>query len=370
MTSYRFLLLSVLLGVCALHQSADAHSELTVVGVNGGFSQRVRYMYNYTNGIVDSSSKRKTETINFDKKGRVVTILRYNSTGAVESIEVHNYTGKLPDDNYTNPYFSTKPREVTIYSNIRGKFSETMFIWYNSTGKVIGRLRHRSYLNNKGQEIKQLESHAITTASDSFYLRSTSAYNAQGELIEFINYSPDSSVSTKELLHYTKGLLTETIKYSSSKYNGKRMYSYDKRRRLVSEVAYNFQDSVVEKVTSIHKKNEKITETVYFKRDNSPQTTPVVSYHRNVSYYDHKGHIIEWTDSDSSGTITKRNLWKYDLRGNKIAFTCACYPVIPFCCLKTPTEEWRYDTYSNCIEEIVYDISNKPMYKTEFVYSR
>jgi hypothetical protein len=370
MTSYRFLLLSVLLGVCALHQSADAHSELTVVGVNGGFSQRVRYVYNYTNGIVDSSSKRKTETIHFDKKGRVATILRYNSTGAVESIEVHNYTGKLPDDHYTHPYFNTKPREVTIFSTIRGKFSETMIITYGSTGEVIGRLRHRSYLNNKGQEIKQLESHAITIADDSFYLRSTSAYNAQGKLTEFIYYSPDSSVSTKELLHYTNGLLTETINFTSGKYDGKHTYSYDKGRRLVSEVAYNFQDSVVEKVTYIHKKNEKITETVYFKRDNSTQTIPITSYHRNVSYYDHKGHILEWTDSDSSGTITKRNLWKYDLRGNKIAFSCACYPVILLCCHKTPTQEWRYDTYSNCIEEIVYDSSNKPMYKTEFVYSR
>ncbi|MFN8360552.1 MAG: hypothetical protein U0264_11615 [Candidatus Kapaibacterium sp.] len=370
MIRYRFLSLFILLCLCALHQSADAHSELTVVGVNGGFSQRVRYMYNYTNGIVDSSSKRKTEMIHFDKKGRVATILRYDSTGAVESIEVHTYTGKLPDDHYTHPYFNTRPREVTIYSTIRGKFSETMFIRYNSIGEVIDRFRIRGFLNNKGQILKQLESHAITATNDSFYLRSTSAYNAQGELIESINYSPDSSVSTKELLHYTNGLLTETINFTSGKYDGKHTYFYNKRRRLVYEVAYNFQDSVVEKVTYIHKKNEKITETVYFKRDNSTQTTPVVSYHRNVSYYDHKGHIIEWTDSDSSGTITKRNLWKYDRHGNKTAFTCACYPANAFCCLHSPNEEWRYDTYSNCVEEITYDATNKPKYKSEFVYSR
>ncbi len=370
MIRYLFLSLFILLSLCAICLSADAHSELTVVGVNGGFSKRVRYVYNYTNGMVDSSSKRKTETLHFDKKGRVTTILRYNSTGAVESIEVHNYTGKLPDDNYTNPYFSTKPREVTIYSTLRGKFSETMFIWYNSTGEVIDRFRIRGILNNKGQIIKQLETHAITTASDSFYLRSTYAYNAQGELTEHSMYANDSSVSSKQLHYYTNGLPTETINYSSGKYNGKSINSYNKRRKLLSRVEYNFQDSLVDHYTYTYKKNEITCEKMYFHRGNILQNMNAVSYHKYVSRYNNKGQILEKTDSDSSGIVTMRKLWKYDLRGNKIAFTCACYPVILLCCHKTPTQEWRYDTYSNCIEEIVYDTSNKPKYKTEFVYSK
>ncbi|MBK9249211.1 MAG: hypothetical protein IPM69_14135 [Ignavibacteria bacterium] len=286
----------------------------------------------------------------YDSKGMLLYSLHYklNDSNYSEKISyTYNAGGKVTEEFSTGPDRAFPSTLKTIY-NAAGRIDS--IIQFTKSSKVFYKKRFQySSTGYQSEEVYFNEdgsrSSSITDKFDiNGNLLQKSQFNEKG-LIDWITYytyntnNQQTEVRTynskglsthKETIRYdTQGNKTEHITYNPDKSVDAFTYQYNMRRKGQKRVLYYPE-------TSTELTNEKSSSYNQY-LDDRPRNGAIES--KRLYRYDKQGLLLEESLFDAKGGIESHILYSYDL-------------------------------YGNCSGYVEYDATNKPVYKTEFVYSR
>ncbi|MFJ1425670.1 RHS repeat domain-containing protein [Capnocytophaga canimorsus] len=211
-------------------------------------------------------------------------------------------------------------------------------------------------------------------------------YNPQGRKIEKIFYEEDGNISKKETWKYDEqGNLLE--KNSDNYYKGVHYFSlltckYDEKGNKIEEI----WDSNISSTKFIWKYNEKEELIEYIRYEDETVSRKRKRIYKEVGergnlvktiwceykfgktfnverYYNEHEKLIEAIYYEENGTISSKETWKYDDKGNEIE--SIWYNKNGKIDLKTT---WKYDDKGNLIEHIEYNKNGKIDLKTTSKY--
>ncbi len=208
----------------------------------------------------------------FDKKGKSIEFIKYNSNNHILSRYIYNYDSngnKIQDIEYSYSKLSKK-----IEYNLKDKTSE---------GFEFGSENEGSKLKNK--------------------------YDNQGKLIEENYYDQLGNLGERDVYKYDeKGNFIE-VKYimPDGSYPRKLEFKYDTNNKMIEDNYYFSDDSIMS--GTLYKYDEKGNQIE--RRSNTPNTIPQISIYK----YDSIGNMLEW-DSYYKSKIGRIYTYKYEYDKN------------------------------------------------------
>ncbi len=184
----------------------------------------------------------------------------------------------------------------------------------------------------------------------------TEKFDLNGNLLQNIHYNENGSIDYITYYAYNaNNKQTEVRRYDSKGYsNGKETSKYDAQGNKTEHITYN-PDKSVDAFTyqnNVRRKGQKRVQ--YY-----PETATDLTNEKSSSY----NQYLDGRPRD--GSIVLKRLYRYDKHAKLLEES--------FFDTNGAQEShilYSYDLYGNCSGYVEYDATNKPMYKSEFVYSK
>ena len=286
----------------------------------------------------------------YDAKGKLLYSLHYklNDSNYSEKISyTYNAGGKVTEE------FSTGPDRA---------FSSTLKTIYNAAGRIDSIIQFTK--SSKVFYKKRFNYSSTDYQSEEVYInedgsRSSSIidkFDANGNLLQNIQYNENGIINYITYYAYNaNNKQTEVRRYDSKGYsNGKETSKYDTQGNKTEHITYN-PDKSVDAFTYQYNMRRKGQKRVQY----YPETATDLANEKSSSYN-------KYLDSrPRNGAIESKRLYRYDKQGLLLEESLFdAKGVLESHIL------YSYDFYGNCTGYVEYDATNKPMYKTEFVYSK
>jgi hypothetical protein len=247
--------------------------------------------------------------------------------GGYKSCTVYTY-------NYLKGVINKKSRQKINYYKYDKNGKKVEYISYNPKG-LIG-LKHYISYDIMGNDIDNEKLHSDST----FYSHFAYKYDDKGNKVEEISYDSSGLMIWKSTLNYNENgnIIEYKVRQKDNFVYYHQKFIYEKNNEIKEEVYYS-DNLVVDKKFYIIKDDRTKIEQIKNNKDHS------ITNIRTVNY-DNMGNIIEDTRYSPAGSV----YWKIKS--------------------KDEISKNQYNKNGNIIECIEYDKSNKPIKKTEYVYSK
>ncbi len=342
----------------------------------GGYKYFYLQTYNYKANELDSSSRTDWPfTYEYDEKHRMVEETFRDLRGCYPHIYKYSYNteGKVSYALYYRSRGSSPSKRTYMY-NSNGKVIEEKF--YDNDGELQNRICTRYKSTNQIDSIISYNSSNTITRIKYFtyyrncyqsdeikysyngwqYYTETEKFDANDNLLQHIEYQEDGSIEwTTYYTYNANNKLTEERGYDFYGYStGRHTYKYDARGFTIESISYN-PGKVLDTFTFMYNFRRKAIKRIlyypslrknqvplyinpnFFESVNQPHDGAV--YSKVMYSYDNKAVLREEIHSKGDRGISSRKIYSFNSDGNITG-------------------------------DISYDASNKPMRKTEFVYSR
>lgn len=192
--------------------------------------------------------------------------------------------------------------------------------------------------------------------------KSESKYNEDGNRIEQTNYKSDGELSSKKTFKYNeKGDLIEYVYYyppyrEESKYE----YKYDENGNIIERI--KFETSPISNAQS--KNISKFNNGKIIEESSNTESGDMLT--KDVYLYDEVGNNIEKVNYDFDGNKTSEYICKYNENGNLVE------EIHNICITGKMIYKYskKYDQIGNMIEYLLFDESDEPTNKFEYIYSK
>lgn len=365
-----------------------------------GYKECNVYEFSFKSGEWDEKSKLKVGYIKYDNKNNIIEEV-HSDTNGVRSKEICKY------DKYGNQIFWVMYKKNGTVNRISRTYK------YDKNGKILELIINRydgspveieTYIYNDKGKILEFKKKRYDGSS---IQRETYKYDDKGNILEFIkNCYNGSPVEIETYKYDSKGNEIENIVYKGfnivsfifrSKYDDKGNkietigfdsvgsqfikfnYKYTDKGIKIQDIEFD-QNDLITSITRYNDEGLFIEDVNYY--DGSIDS-------RLIYKYDNKGFLIEEISYYQDGEVDTRTTYIYDRTGYKkiyeffsqsdastIITTYDNYDkVIEYICydsnsIITHHHKNRYDSNENMIEQIIYNLSNQPEKKYEFVFSK
>ncbi len=286
----------------------------------------------------------------YDSKGMLLYSLHYklnDSNYSLKTSYTYNAGGKVTEEFSTGPDRAFSSTLKTIY-NAAGRIDS--IVQFTKSSKVFyKKLFQYSRTGYQSEEIYFNEDGARSSSI-------TEKFDLNGNLLQNIHYNENGSIDYITYYAYNaNNKQTEVRRYDSKGYsNGKETSKYDAQGNKTEHITYN-PDKSVDAFTyqnNVRRKGQKRVQ--YY-----PETATDLTNEKSSSY----NQYLDGRPRD--GSIVLKRLYRYDKHAKLLEES--------FFDTNGAQEShilYSYDIYGNCTGYVEYDATNKPMYKTEFVYSK
>ena len=188
--------------------------------------------------------------------------------------------------------------------------------------------------------------------------RTTYGYDANNNLIEYIDYNSDGSVKVKITYGYdSSNNLIEQVDYNTNGTVSSRItYSYDSNNNQTEQIIYYSDGSVMFRSTYRYDSNSNLIEEINYNPDGSVRT--------RITYrYDSSRNVTEEIHYASDGSVMFKTAYSYD--GNSNLTKRSVYDFFDVLMSKTT---FSYDLSNNMTEEIGYRADGAVNYRITFSY--
>lgn len=218
-----------------------------------------------------------------------------------------------------------------------------------SQQKLIGKVRSLTETSYKVKKVREKQ-------EESFYAKSSSIYNAQGNKTMEYAYNPDGTLDSKSVFTYdNNGLLIQEDSYNPDGSTGfTNIYEYDKNGNMTSVNLYDAGGSLfLETISDYDANGNEINETNYSQveqqdKHRDKEKNKDIILNKTLWRYDTKSNLLEEKYFEGDTTLTRKTVYTYDNNNNKIEQNKSEGGM-------TIKITYKYDDKRNPIEETQYD---------------